>query len=494
MYFRLIVVMMVNFYAMRSVLNTLGTEDYGIYNVVAGLVAMFGFLSGTMSLATQRFMSFEIGKNNSERLMSVFAASIIAYLAMAILVTMLSETIGLWVINNKLTIPLIRMESVRWIYQFAIVAFIFTLITTPYAAAILAHEDMHIYALLSVVKSIFDVGIVIVLRVGEWDKLKLYGILLCIVQAVFFIIHIIICGIKYRECKFAPRWNNSILKEILVYNSWMLFGSFASLFKHQMINILLNQYFGPVLVGVRTIATQVNSAVSSFFMGFNMSMRPPIIKSYAAGENEKLLALIFAGTKGNFFLIYIFILPLILEMQMVFSLWLKNVPEYVVIFTRLILIETLIDALAYPINTAIIAGKKIRLYEMLGEGIMILNFPAAWIALILGAPVYSVMIIAIIMRFIAFILRFVIIKRSMFFPVLIFFKTILFPLCVAATASAMPPILIFYIIPQGFLRLCLVTGISAVSICGCIYFFALNKMEQSYLKSAVKNKLLLLRR
>jgi O-antigen/teichoic acid export membrane protein len=247
------------------------------------------------------------------------------------MVVFLSETAGLWFLNNKLTIPQGRMDAARWIYQFSIASFIFTLLATPYTAAVLAHEDMHIYAILSITRSLLDFSMVMVLQFIVWDKLKLYGMLLSIIPLIQFFIYKTICQYKYDECRGKPVFNGNILKEMIVYNGWMLFGAFSGVFKGQITNILLNQFFNPGIVAVRGIAAQVNNAVSSFFMGFNMALRPSMIKSYAARENDKLLAQIFMGTKGKFFLMYVFMLPLMLEMPMALSLWLKNIPEYTVL-------------------------------------------------------------------------------------------------------------------------------------------------------------------
>ena len=225
-----------------------------------------------------------------------------------------------------------------------------------------------------------------------------------------------------------------------------------------------------------------------------MALRPSMIKSYAAREKDKLLSQILLGTKGNFFLMYVFMLPFMLETPMVLSLWLKNVPGHLVVFTRLMLLETLIDALAYPMNTVIMAGDKIMLYELLGEGILFINFPLSLIALLLDTPVYSIMIIAIIVRFIAFILRFFIIKQSIVFPVILFLKTVLMPVCIVAVMAAVLPILVHFYMRQGFFRLFFSTGVSVVSVCGSMYFWGINKLERERLNEIAQKKLPFLRR
>jgi O-antigen/teichoic acid export membrane protein len=488
LYVRLIVVMLVSLYTVRAVLNTLGVEDYGIYDVVAGIVTVFGFLSGQLAYATQRFLSFEIGRGNFEQLKRVFSLSLLIYVLIAVLIVVFAETIGLWFVNNKLIIPPVRMHAVRWIFQFSIVSFVFTLLATPFTAAVLSHEDMNIYALLSIVKVFLQLGMVILLQYISWDKLILYGMLLCLLSIINAIIYGTVCKIKYQECSFVFFWNKNLFKEIAVYNGWMLFASFAGIFKNQIINILLNQFFNPVVVAARSIAASVNTAVSSFFANFNMSLRPPIVKSYAAKETQKMLSLIFMGTKGTFFLMYVFSLPLLLEMPIVLSLWLKNVPEYAVLFTRLTLIDVLISSVSYPVDTAALAAKKIGLFEATLGGLLLFNLPAAWIALSLHAPAYSVMIIAIIITSIMFVLRFVIIRRIIDFPVSAFFRTVLIPIGIVALLSVVLPVLIFRIMTPGFPRLLLVTGASIISVCGCMYLIGLNKTERVQLNEIIVNR------
>jgi O-antigen/teichoic acid export membrane protein len=299
----------------------------------------------------------------------------------------------------------------------------------------------------------------------------------------------VICKIKYPECKFRFVWNKALFKEITIYNAWMLFASFAGIFKNQAINILLNQFFNPVVVSARSIAASVNSAVSSFFTNFMTSLRPPIVKSYAAQETEKMISLIFLGTKGTFFLMYIFTLPLLLEMPIVLSLWLKNVPEYTVLFTRLTLIDVLIGSIMQPMDTAALATKKVKLYELVIGGALLCNLPAAWIVLSFNAPAYSVMVTSITISFIAVILRFVIIKRCIDFSITLFFRTILMRIALVAALSAVLPVIILCLVKQGFPRVCLMTGVCVVSVCGCMYFIGMNKGEQEYVKNIMIHKL-----
>jgi O-antigen/teichoic acid export membrane protein len=483
--------MLVSLYTVRAVLNTLEVEDYGIHSVVTGVVAMFGFLSNVLSFGTQRFLSLEIGRgNNIEQLNRVFNVSIVIYLLIAVVIAVFAESIGFWFLNNKMPLPAERMEAARWIYQCAILSLICTGLATPCIAMVLAHEDMNIYAIASIIRVLLDLASVILLRFISWDKLKLYGLLISIIALIYMLIYWIICAIKYPDCRFRFYWEKKLFKEMTVYNSWMLFGSISGVAKLQVINILLNQFFNPAVVAARSITVSVNNVVNSFSNSFSMALRPPIVKCYAARENEKVLSLIFLGTKMVYFLTYIFVLPLLLEMPIVLSLWLKNAPAYSVVFTQLVLVEVLFDSICYPMNTVMMATEKIGLYELTAEGVLLFNLPAAWIALQLGAPPYSVMIAGIGVRFISFVLRILIINQFVDFPVLVFLRTVLARIGIVAVLSAIIPFFVFRTMKYGFLRLCLVTGTGIVSLSVCMYFIGLTGVERKRLNQTLLDKYL----
>lgn len=281
LYFRQILIMLVSLYTVRVVLETLGAEDYGIYNVVAGVVTMFGFLSNSMAGASQRYLSFEIGRGDFERLKTIFSLSLTIFILIAVIIVLLAETVGLWFITNKLIIPSERRIVAYWVYQFSIISFVFTILTTPYMASIIAHEDMNIYAYVSIVEAMLKLGIVFVLNIIPFDKLQIYGILLCITTFINTAIYRIICTAKYKECQFKIYWNNILFKDIIGYTGWTLLGVLADIFKKQAITILLNQMFNPLVVAARSIAFTITGAVNSFFNQFMMALRPQIVKSYA---------------------------------------------------------------------------------------------------------------------------------------------------------------------------------------------------------------------
>jgi O-antigen/teichoic acid export membrane protein len=477
--------MLVSLYTVRVVLNTLGVQDYGIYNVVAGIVTMFGFLSGAMATAGQRYFSFELGRKDYEQLKKVFSISLIIYVLIAAAVLLLSETIGLWFVSNKLVIPIERKNPALWVYQFSVISFIFTVLTSPYMAMIIAHEDMNIYAYISIIEVLLKLGIVFILRFILWDKLILYGMLMLIVTIINTSAYRIISNKKYPECTFSFYWNKDLFKEITSYTGWNLFGASVGVLKKQIMNILLNQFFNPIVVAARSIAAMIENAATSFSNNFNIAMRPQIIKSYAIGEKEAMLSLMFRGSKGTYLLVYLFVLPLVLEMPMVFTLWLKNPPEYAVLFTRLALFDVLINSISFPLMTAAQATGRIKLYQSVVGGVLLLNVPVAWITLFMGAPAYSVMIVSIFITSVAYIVRLFILKRLIDYSIWQYFKTVYIPVCVISVVSAIIPVMCFYFLAQNIVRLCLVVILSIISVSVHSYFIALNKDERRMVRSII---------
>lgn len=289
LYFRQILIMAVSLYTVRVVLNTLGAEDYGIYNVVAGVVTMFGFLSGAMASSSQRFFSFDLGKNDVEHLKITFSVTFQIYILIAGIVIIIAETVGIWFVNTKLVIPTERMAVANWIFQAAMVSFLLSLITTPYMASIIAHENMAVYAYVSIVEACMKLGIVFALKIIPYDKLIVYSLLIMTVGIVNTLIYIFYCRNNYDECKLHFVKDGSLLKEIISYSGWNLFGNIAGMIKNQGISILLNLHYGAIINAARGIASQVNSTVSSFAQNFSTELRLQIIKICSEQKNETII-------------------------------------------------------------------------------------------------------------------------------------------------------------------------------------------------------------
>lgn len=471
---------------MRMVLNTLGAEDYGIYNVVAGVVTMFGFLSNSMATASQRYFSFELGRGNYEQLRKTFSLSLTIYIIIGLLVLLLAETIGLWFVNNKLVIPDTRMNAARWIYQFALLSFLLTMITAPYMASVIAHESMSVYAYVSIVEVILRLFIVYILQIVSFDKLELYGFLIFLVAFINTGIYRFICTKKYNECKFRLYWNYTLFKELTTYVGWSFFGAISTVIKDQGINILLNVYFGPVVNAARAVAMQINTAVLSFAQNFTVAVRPQIVKSYASGSRSQMLSLVFYSTKVTFFLLMFLILPLQLELPFVLHLWLKQIPEYVLIFARIMLGNALIDSISYPLMGASQATGKIVLYQTVVGGISILNLPIALIVLIIGFSAVSVQIVGVGLSVVAFFARIVILSRQLQFSIYYYFKNTLAPVILTIITGSIIPVIFVFLYPTGIIRLFITILISIISLGIAVCFIGFSTNERLILIHGIR--------
>ncbi|GHT97305.1 hypothetical protein FACS1894142_1530 [Spirochaetia bacterium] len=489
LYFRQILIMLVSLYTVRVVLNTLGAEDYGIYNVVAGVVTMFGFLSGSMASASQRYFSFEIGRGDFEQLKKTFSLSFLIYVLIAALVLLLAETVGLWFVNNKLVMPPERMDAARWVYQFSILSFLFTVLTMPYMAAIIAHEDMNIYAYMSIIEAVLKLGIVFLLGVISADKLQLYGILLCMVAVVNTTIYRTICTKKYQECRFGFYWNKDFFREITSFISWNLFGSIAEIAKTQGITIILNVFFGVIVNAARGLSIQLDGAVKSFSQNFTAAVRPQITKEYAAKNYDGMTKLTFRSAKISYFLMLLFSVPLLFEMPYILKLWLKNPPAYSLIFMSLMLIDSLLYSVSVPIMYVAQATGKIKLYQSVVSSIILLDVPVSFVLLKQGLPPYTVLIVRIILTIIAFFARLIMIKRLVPFSITNFSKYVIAPVLFVSFLSVILPSIIKYIFEESFFRFCISFILSICWTLVCIYFIGLKGNERIYIKNFVIQKL-----
>jgi O-antigen/teichoic acid export membrane protein len=354
---------------------------------------------------------------------------------------------------------------------------------------IIAHEDMNIYAHVSIIEALLKFGVIFVLRFITWDKLRLYGICLCISTIINCAIYLKICQIKYKECKLIFYWNKKLFKEIAGYTGWNFFGATSVIFKYQVVNILLNQFFNPAVVAARGIATQVSGAVITFSQNFTTALRPPLIKSYASAQEDETLRLIVFGAKCSYFLLYVVLLPVLIETPMVLSLWLKKQPELTSLFVRLALIEVLLGPFMDMPSLVAQATGKIKLIQIT-SGIWIFNLPASWIILKIGMPAYSVSIIAIIIIVIIFIARIYILNKLIAHSSLQFLFKAVFPMLIMSIISAVIPLIVYNIMKESFLRLLVVAIISIISISCCTYIFGLTKTERQIIKKNIREKLI----
>lgn len=490
LYFRQILTLLVSLYTVRVVLDVLGVEDYGIYAVVGGIVSLLSFLSGTMASATQRFFAFALGQKDKERLNKVLSVNLIIYVVIAVGALILLETIGLWYVNNKLHIPIERFESARVVYHFAVLTFIATILRSPFMALIIAYEDMQIYAYMSIIEAILKLGIVYLLVYISFDKLELYGILIFAVSLFTSLIYAVIAFYKYKDCRFKlSNWDKPMFKEITGFTGWTLFGQISTVTRNQAVTILMNQVFNPVIVAARAVALNVSSQTNIFSSNFNTSLYPPIIKYYAAGEKENMFTLLFHGSKITFFLMWVLALPLMIEMEAVLNLWLKNPPQYAVLFTQLSIVESVILSVSLPLTTAARAPGRMKTYELSLGLIQMAIFVVAWIVLRLGGAAYSVFIVAIVANIVMFFVRLYIVRNLIGLSVRRYIKQVIIPVVMVGFISILPSYLIHRTLPEGLIYSMISIVLSVVICLITMYYVGLEKYFRDRIKKTVLFKI-----
>lgn len=416
LYLRMLVVMGVGLYTVRAILDLLGVVDYGIYNVVGGVVGMFSFLNGTLSTSSQRYFSIELAKGDTKRLNQWFCLNITTFSISILIFLVIAETVGLWFVNTKMTIPEERMFAANVVYQLSIVSFCIHFFNIPYNALIIAHEKMSAFAYISIVEAIAKLVVVFVLSIITWDKLIVYGVLMFLTSCGITSSYIIYNRTHFSESKFRPYWNKQEMMELLGFSGWHFLGTFSVVIRSQGINILLNLFFNPAVNAARAVAFQVYHAIAQLSNNFFTAVKPQIYKSYAAGENKALYKLILRSTIMCSFLVSILIFPILANTPYILSLWLKKVPDYAILFTQLVLINGLIDSTNGPTIASALATGKIRNYQLVVSLLNILNLPVSFIVLKLGAEPTSTIIVSIVLSFITALVRAYLLQSMIGFP------------------------------------------------------------------------------
>ena len=416
LYLRMLFVMAIGLYTVRAILDILGVVDYGIYNVVGGVVTMFAFMNRTLSTSSQRFFSIELARDDKERLSKWFCLNITSFLMIGVVIAIFLETVGLWFLNTQMTIPDERMTAANVVYQLSIVSFLFHIISVPYLALIIAHEKMNVFAYVGILEALGRLAIVFILTMLTYDKLIIYGILILLLSLSVAFSYIFYCRKHYSESKYRWYWNMVEVKELLGFSGWHFLGTFSTSCRSQGINILLNMFFNPAVNAARAIAFQVNSHILQLSSNFFTAIKPQIYKSYAKQEFDELFKLMMRGSIFSAFLISIIIFPVIGNTSFILGLWLKDVPQNTVIFTRLTMLNGLIDASYAPLIAAALATGKIRKYMLTVSMIIMANVPISYIALYLGCEPAITMEISIVISCISVVASAYLLKIMMNFP------------------------------------------------------------------------------
>lgn len=481
----MLLTMAVSLFTSRVVLATLGVEDYGIYNVVGGVVAMFSFLTGTMSSSTQRYITFTLGKGNQEKLVTVFSTAIQIHALISIAIVILAETVGLWFLNEKLVIPDTRMSASFWVYQCSILAAIISVMSVPYNASIIAHEKMSAFAYISIIEVLLKLGIVYILIISPWDKLIVYAILILIVQLFIRSIYARYCSRHFEETKYHHSIDKPLLKEMLSFAGWSFWGNFAAVLYGQGVNMLLNIFFGPVVNAARGVSIQVQNAVRNFVTNFQMALNPQITKNYAQNNLDQMHDLMFKSARFSFFLLFFLSLPIFIETNFILNIWLKNVPENSATFTQIMIATSLIYTTANPLVIANQATGKVKVYQAVVGGILLLILPISYITLRLGAPVYSVFIVQFCVEIIAQFARMIMLRKLIDLPVSRYFYNIYFQISIVVAISIILPLIVRTQFTEGWLRFIVVSFSCVLSVITTVFFVGLTKVERNFFTKKV---------
>lgn len=486
LYIRMGLIMLISLYTSRVILDALGETDMGIYGTVGGIVMMFAFLSNTMSTACQRFFAYELGKDDFAGLKRVFSLCVTVFVAIAVLVVVLCETVGLVLLYKKIQTEG-RFDAAMWVFQCAIVSFVFTILRTPYQGMIIIKEKMKVFTYISVVEAVGNLLIALFIAHTASDRLILYGILMLVINALVSLYYIFYCTHFYPECRFRFCWDTRQFKEIFSFAGWNMIGSLASVCKSQGLTILLNMFFGNALVAARAMAYKVYTTIQQFADNFFVAMKPQLLKSYAAGDKEGMFKLVYQSSKFSFFLLYALSLPLLLETPFILDIWLKDVPDNTVLFTRLVILNALVDVFANPLATSMQAYGRIRNYQLMCGGMMLLILPVAWVCLKYGLSAASIFIVSIIISALAVVMRLLLVRHSLNMSVKTYLFKVLWPIIMVAVSSCIIPIYAERTLNSGWVRCLAVCAVSLTLTLLSIYALGLTKTERKHIMKYVKN-------
>lgn len=491
LYFRMMLVMGVTLYTSRIILKTLGIEDFGIYNVVGGIVTMFTFLNGSLGSATSRYITFELGKKNYKRLNQVFNVALIIHIAIGFIVIFLSETVGLWFFYEKMSIPAVRMDAAFWVYQISIITCFFSLTQVPYNAAIIAHENMKIYAWVGIFEVMCKLGIVYLLQISPFDKLVFYAILFCLLQVGVMLFYRYYCKRQYEESAIRIYKEKKLYKEMFAYAGADLIGNISVLAQGQGLNLLLNVFFGPVVNAARGVAYQVQGAVTQFSNNFMTAVRPQIIKSYAEGDVAGMLMLVKESSCFSFYLMWIISFPIMLETDYILTLWLGKYPNHTVYFLNLILVLCMIQTLKTPRSTVFHAIGQLKLVNLIVGSILCAAFPLAYLFLKLGMSPESVFWAANISMLLSELASVVVLKKYINYSIGSYFLHVHGRCFLVAILSAIVPYTLFdRFFEPSFGRLVLTCILTTLSILFMVFTVGMDKNMRHKIIKMIKQKII----
>lgn len=483
-------VLFVSLYTSRVILKVLGVEDFGVYNVVGGFVSMFAFLNTSMINGIQRFYNYELGKNGEEGLTNVYNTSLIIQAILAFVVLILTETFGLWYINDVMVIPEERLVAARFIFHFSVLSLVLVIMQIPYSSAIIAHEHMGFYAFISVLDTILKLAIAIAIPFFDADKLIIYGFLILLISVFNWLLYYGYAKLKFREIKLRKGFNASQFREMLSFSGWNLFGSFSGVMKEQGINMILNLFYGPVVNAARGIAYQVNGAMQGFVGNINTASRPQLTQSYASGDNFRAIQLMYSMSKIGLLVLALFAIPIILETDYILKIWLDTeIPAHTNSFVQLVLINSFFLVLNPPVSFLVHATGRMKKYQTITSLFSLLVLPLSYFVLGIGANPEMVFVLLIVFTIILQAICVFILRQLMPFSINDYMMKVIFPVMMFLFLIPLLPLIPRCLIEQSFFRLLLVCFVSLVSTCVIGFFVVLNASERGRILEFIKSKI-----
>lgn len=481
---RMLFVLSLNLYTTRVTLNALGIEDFGIYTVVCGFVSMFTFLNTSMSNGIQRFFNYELGKNGIDGVRKVYITSLAVQGLLLLIVLLLAETLGLWYMHNKLVIPFERFIAAQWIFQFSVVSFLLIIMQVPYNAAIMAHERMNFYAILSVLDAVLKLLIVILIPYANADKLILYGLLLMMVSLLNFLLAYSYSRICFEEIRIRPLFDKGMFKSMLLFSGWNIFGTFSGMMREQGLNMLLNMFFGPVVNAARGVAYQVSSGLQGFVANASIAIRPQVVQSYAQGNVDRTINLMHSLSKVSISMLYIIGYPILLEIDYVLKLWLgSRVPDYTTSFVVIVVLIAFLNNLNSAVSVVVHSTGKMRNYQVITSLITLSSLPVAYYVLKLGGDPNLVFWISFVFTMLMQLVSLCILKGLIPFSLSIYFKKVIQPFFMIFVSSFALPLIPYYFMQNGGGRFIVVSVLSIMTSSISFYFLGLNNKEKMLINS-----------
>ena len=490
LYVRMLFMMVIGLYTSRVILDKLGEVDFGIYNVVGGFVTMFSIISGAMTSATQRFLSFEIGKGKEGNVKGIFSTMIYIHLFLALLVLIVGEIVGVWFLNTHMNFPADRYGAANWVFQLSLLVFILNVINVPYNGALIAYEKMSAFAYFSIFDAVFKLAICYVITLTPFDKLVVYAVLMAFIQILLLLMYFAYCRLKFSECRFTGKYNKEYGKNVGSFVGWNLIGSLSGIAKEQGVNVVLNMFFGPAVNAARGIAVQVQTVCQNFCTNFQMAVNPQLTKSYAQGNLAYMHQLLVKSSKFSFFILFMITLPLMFEAKTVLTLWLGVVPEHTVNFLRLILITGILYTLSNPICTAIHATGNIKRFQIIEGTLLLLIVPIAYILLKFFhiRPEY-VFLVHIVVELFTQIVRLKIVLPQIEMKLMLYIKTVVLPIGSIVLLAPVIPYFIGKYINEGLTSFFVISAACVISTSIMILSLGCTASERAYIMCILKKRI-----